>query len=324
MIVSGLCHEAGISAWVALARSLRITIKWWFPSQSANPRLSVETLKPLLSPKTRLVTMGHISNALGTIHPVRAIADLVHTIPGAMLSVDGVAFAPHRPIDVKALDVDIYCFSWYKVFGPHFAQMYVKRSVQDRELTSLGHYFSDKHFLETKLTLGSATYELEHSLTPIVRYLRATGWDQIIAHETKLQEVLLSYLRSRLDIFTIYGEPSSDPQLRVSLVTFRVNGRSSQVVSDYVMNNSPFRIVWGNCWAPRLTYDLLGLGSDGLIRVSFVHYNTMEEVQSFVEFLDEAVCNKMVEGDRAGANMVKSNGFIFGKNRIPRELVVTN
>lgn len=75
------------------------------------------------------MTTGHVSNVLGSIYPVRAIADLVHTIPGAMLSVDGVAFAPHRSIDVKALDVDIYCFSWYKVFGLYISQIYVRWSV---------------------------------------------------------------------------------------------------------------------------------------------------------------------------------------------------
>src|SRR5436853_7177863 len=106
-----------------------------------NTRLSSETLGPLLSPKTRLVTCGHVSNIFGSIHPIRAIADLVHTILGAMLCVDGLAWAPHRPIDVKELDVDFYCFSWYNVFGPHFAQIYAKWSVQNRDMISLNHFF---------------------------------------------------------------------------------------------------------------------------------------------------------------------------------------
>ena len=77
--------------------------------------LTTENLKPLLSEKTALVTCTHASNVLGTIHDVKKIAEMVHTVPGAKLCVDGVALAPHREVDVKALDVDFYAFSWYKV-----------------------------------------------------------------------------------------------------------------------------------------------------------------------------------------------------------------
>ena len=77
--------------------------------------LTVDNLKPLLSDKTALVTCTHASNVLGTIHDVKKIADMVHTVPGAKLCVDGVALAPHREVDVKDLGVDFYAFSWYKV-----------------------------------------------------------------------------------------------------------------------------------------------------------------------------------------------------------------
>lgn len=77
--------------------------------------LTPENLKPLLSEKTALVTCTHASNVLGTIHDVKGIAEMVHTIPGAKLCVDGVALAPHREVNVKALGVDFYSFSWYKV-----------------------------------------------------------------------------------------------------------------------------------------------------------------------------------------------------------------
>ena len=97
---------------------LGLTRKWWTPSltiTTTNPKLDAASLAPLLSPRTRLVTCCHVSNILGSLHNIREIADKVHEVPGAMLCVDGVAYAPHRPIDVKALDVDIYAFSWYKV-----------------------------------------------------------------------------------------------------------------------------------------------------------------------------------------------------------------
>ena len=78
--------------------------------------LTPEDLRPLLSEKTKLVACTHTSNVLGTIHDIRAIADEVHKISGARLCVDGVALAPHREVDVKALGADFYSFSWYKVF----------------------------------------------------------------------------------------------------------------------------------------------------------------------------------------------------------------
>lgn len=121
IIISSLDHEANVSPWVRLAKIHNYTVKWWpAPPASAthaspSPVLTPENLKPLLSKKTALVTCTHASNVLGTIHDVKKIADTVHTIPGAKLCVDGVALAPHREVDVKALGVDFYAFSWYKV-----------------------------------------------------------------------------------------------------------------------------------------------------------------------------------------------------------------
>ena len=299
MIVSNLCHEAGISAWVFLAKKLGITIKWWSPGRSNSPTLDLEKLKSLLSPKTRLVTCNHVSNVVGTIHPIKEIADIVHTVPGAMLSVDGVAFAPHRCIDVKALDVDFYCFSWYKVFGPHMGMIYARRSVQDRDMTSLGHYWLDRHPLENKLGLGTECFELQHGITRIVRYLHEIKWDKIVRHEQQLTEVLLAYLRSKPETYIIYGEPSSDPELRVSLITFSVRGRTSEDIAIQVMNKSNVRIIWGNCYSKRPTEEVLGLGPDGAVRVSFVHYNTVEEIEVFKKVLDDVVFEKtkQVNGD---------------------------
>lgn len=91
-------------------------MKWWMPpSATSDPVLTPENLKPLLSEKTKFVACTHTSNVLGTIHNIKAIAGAVHEVPGAMLCVDGVAYAPHREVDVKALGIDFYAFSWYKV-----------------------------------------------------------------------------------------------------------------------------------------------------------------------------------------------------------------
>ncbi|KAK2592653.1 hypothetical protein QQS21_009652 [Conoideocrella luteorostrata] len=294
IVVSNLCHEASAAAWIALAKDLGIAIKWWAPPAGGDdPCLSVETLKPLLSSKTRIVACNHVSNVVGTIHPIRQVADLVHSIPGAILIVDGVAFAPHRPIDVKAFDVDFYCFSWYKVFGPHVAQLYGRRSVQKRFLQGISHFFlSDMPGLDWRLRLGANSFELEAALVPITRYLKRVGWDNIVAQEALLQDIFLSYLRRRPETFRIFGEKQSNPGKRVPVITFRIIGESCLDVTNTICQKGRFRVVSGNCWAPRPTHDVLGLDEDGLIRVSFVHYNTVAEVKEFCKELDLILTSK--------------------------------
>lgn len=95
-----------------------MNIKWWIPKTKENPKLLASDLKELLSQKTTMVTCTHASNILGTIHDIKAIAEAVHTIPGALLCVDAVAYAPHRQLDMQQLGADFYSFSWYKVGSP--------------------------------------------------------------------------------------------------------------------------------------------------------------------------------------------------------------
>ena len=130
LILSKLDHEANISAWVQIADVRGLSIKWWTSDDKQSPKLDPEVLKALLTERTRLVACTHTSNILGTISDVKKLAEIVHTVPGAMLCVDGVAFAPHRQVDVKALNVDLYAFSWYKVIPP-----LLDRAVSSSSLT---------------------------------------------------------------------------------------------------------------------------------------------------------------------------------------------
>ena len=296
MIVSVLCHEAGVTAWVALAKSLGISIRWWTPAggmgNNRDPKLTVDTLRPLLSSKTTLVCCGHVSNITGTIEPIKEIAELVHTIPGALISVDGVAWAPHRPIDVKELDVDFYVFSWYKVFGPHIAQIYARRRVQQRYLTSLNHYFFEPTALHVRLGLGNSCIELEHGVVPIINYLvDEVGWDSLIAYEELIAAYLLEYLTAHPDLYTVYGSQTADPKIRVSLISFSVNGIASDRVAEEIHETSNFRLITGDCWSPRTVHDVLGLPDYGIMRMSLVHYNTVDEIKAFTEKLDQVVHN---------------------------------
>jgi len=113
IVLSKMEHETNVKPWLHLADRLDLTIKWW---ESPKPELTLtpENLRPLLSPRVKFVACTHVSNILGGIHNVKAIADAVHEV-GALFCVDGVSFAPHRRVDVKAFGIDFYAFSWYKV-----------------------------------------------------------------------------------------------------------------------------------------------------------------------------------------------------------------
>ena len=289
IILSNLDHEANLAPWVQLATWKNLTVKWWIPSASkTNPILEPSDLKKLLTPKTRLVCCTHTSNILGSITNVAAIAETVHTIPGAMLCVDAVAYAPHRAIDVKDLGVDFYSFSWYKVYGPHVAMLYASRAVQ-KEMVSLGHYFKSGETLEEKLGLAGANYEVVQCLPQVIEYLASQPWENIKTYEERIQEILLSYLRSRHDV-QIYGEPSADPDLRVPVLSFVVKGRSSEGIVRAVEERSNYGIRSGHFYSKRLCNDVLGIeGDDGVVRVSLLHYNTEDEVRGLVKVLDEVL-----------------------------------
>lgn len=207
-----------------------------------------------------------------------------------MVCVDGVALAPHRPIDVRELDADFYVFSWYKVFGPHIAQLFARRTIQQRYLTSLNHYFFNPNALSVKLGMGNSCIELEHSAVPITSYLvEHIGWESIVAHEQAITSYLLEYLSANPQLYTVYGSHSSDPNDRVSLISFSVNGVPSNRVAQEIHETSNCRLISGDCWSPRTVYDVLGRGRDGILRVSLVHYNTLDEIKDFIQILDKVV-----------------------------------
>ncbi len=186
-----------------------------------------------MTARTRLVAVTHTSNILGTINPIAEIARRVHA-RGAEIVVDAVAYAPHRAIDVVALDVDYYVFSFYKTYGPHLAMMYGKYEKL-LELDWLYHYFYGREMVPQKLEPGNPNYELAWGAAGVVDYLDALGggsgdraaiaraFDDIAAQEAALSERLLSYLRDRNDV-RILGRRDSAAASRVPTISFKVDG----------------------------------------------------------------------------------------------------
>ena len=163
-----------------------------------------------------------------------------------------------------------------QVYGPHIAVLYASPTART-QVQSLGHYFhAPAKSLETKLGLAASSYELVASIPSILAYFgpdRKETWGAITLHEQKLQAVLLDYLRSRKDV-RIHGEKSDSSDLRVPVVSFNVEGRSSRKIVEEVEKCSDFGIRWGHFYSKRMVDDLLDLKVDGVVRVSMLHYNT--------------------------------------------------
>ncbi|GAB1206725.1 hypothetical protein APSETT445_005424 [Aspergillus pseudonomiae] len=294
LILSKLNHEANSAAWVRIAQRLGLEVKWWSASNPQNPVCDPNDLKQLISEKTRLVACPHTSNILGSIVVVKEIAKVVHQYPRALLCVDGVALAPHRQVDVKDLDVDFYgliiakqAFSWYKVYGPHIAQLYASSRVHD-QIDTLGHFFKGTDTLDLKLNLASATYENVQSIPRVVEYFEpdvSASWEKIAAQEEKLQQIVLDFLNAN-DRVTVYGERSADRNLRVPVISFTVRGTKSQRVVEEVEKRSAYGFRSGHMYSHRLINDIIGLEDveDGVVRIK-------EEMTGLVKVLEEVIAS---------------------------------
>ena len=293
IVVTAFDHESNIGPWRGLEAFGIVTKVWGLDPQTCE--IDLDTLDRLMTPRTRLVAVTHTSNILGTINPIAEIARRVHA-HGAEIAVDGVAYAPHRAIDVVALDVDYYVFSFYKTYGPHLAMMYGKYDKL-LELDGLYHYFYGREMVPQKLEPGNPNYELAWGAAGVVDYLDALGggtgdraaieraFHAIAAQETDLSERLLSYLRDRNDV-RILGRRDSLAASRVPTISFKVEGRDSSEIVRAV-DEVGVGMRFGDFHSRRLVETLGDAGGSGVLRVSMVHYNTLEEVDRLVSRLDQ-------------------------------------
>lgn len=297
VIVTNFDHEANIGPWRQLESRGIILREWKIPTGADMPDL--DDLRALLSPRTKIVAVTHASNIFGTIMPVREIADIVHAA-GAKVCVDGVAYAPHRAIDVQALDVDYYVFAAYKVYGPHHGALYGRYDLLRHDAHNINHYFYGEDKVPNKLEPGNPNYELSAGCSGMLQYLEdfaaahggnETGRAAVEAafavmadHEQALSERLLSYLRGRDDV-TIIGQSASDKALRVPTISFVINGKSSESVVRAV-DPAGIGIRFGDFHSKRLVNSMNLSSGDGVIRVSAVHYNTVEQMDRLIDLLE--------------------------------------
>ena len=268
ILCTKLDHDANVSPWLELAHDRDLTVR--FIDINDDTTLDLDDLERQLTDRTRVVAFPVASNAVGTVTDVRRIAALAHEA-GAIAWADAVHYAPHGPIDVRAYGVDVLICSPYKYFGPHLGLAYGRREL----IESWRPYKVRPAPVEPpgkRFETGTPAYELLAGFVAAVDYVESLGWEAITTWERSLGERFLQGLPSSV---TLHGLPGMEG--RVPTFAFSVEGISAAEAAARLGERGI--AVWhGNYYALEVM-KRLGLEDDGgAVRVGFVHYNTLEEV----------------------------------------------
>jgi cysteine desulfurase family protein (TIGR01976 family) len=276
IVVTRLDHDGNVAPWLELARDLDLVVR----SADLNEEdctVDLDDLQRQLSGRTRVVAFPWASNAVGSISPVRKIVELAHEA-GALAWVDAVHHAPHGPIDVAAVGSDILICSPYKFFGPHLGLFFGRREVVERWRPYKVRPSADEpvaHRFET----GTLPHESLAGFTAAVEYLESLGWDAIQAHEHELGQRFLEGLPSP---YRLYGVPTMEGRVPTFALTHP--DRSPEELAARLGERDI--ASWpGNYYAVELM-ERLGL-PDGTLRIGFVHYNTVDEVDRVLAALQD-------------------------------------
>ncbi len=303
IIVTRLDHDADIAPWLALQEQ-GVVIRW-VDVDPEDCTLNLTDFEKHLSTRTRLVAVGGASNAVGTLNDLKQIIPLAH-MAGARVFVDAVHLAPHAPIDVQLLDCDLLACSVYKFYGPHLGVLYGKYDLLDElpayKVRPSGNRPPDK--FET----GTANHEGIAGACAAIDYLASVGSKYgapfvpqagayagrrqllktamlaIKAYENDLFRHLLRGLEEIKDI-RIYGITElAQLEQRTPTVAFTLPDLTPREIAERLGKESIY--VWdGNYYALALM-ERLGLeGRGGALRVGLAHYNTLEEVERFLDVM---------------------------------------
>ncbi len=293
VVVTRLDHDANVAPWKALAER-GVTIHE-VDVDIEDCTLDMADLEAKLSSRTRLVAVGYASNAVGTINDVARVAELARQA-GALSFIDAVHYAPHGPIDVRALGCDFLACSTYKFFGPHVGVLYGKAEHLERLRPYKVRPASEES--PSKWMTGTQNHEGLAGATAAVDYLASLGgatgqgrradlvraMTTVKAYERGLSERLVAGLLG-IPGLTFYGirEPERFDG-RTPTVSFRMAGRTPRQVAEALSAAGVFATN-GNYYAmgisERLGVEPLG----GMVRIGLAHYNTAEEVDYLLEVL---------------------------------------
>lgn len=299
VVVTQQDHESNHGVWRRMAEARGATVREW-GVDPVSGLLDPDDLYALLGERTRWVFFPHCSNIIGTVNPVAGIVAGIRQRSAARVCVDAVAYAPHHICDLKALDVDMYLFSLYKVFGPHQGLLYVRSDLHE-SLTPQCHFFNvgdaRKHFnpagpqhAQVAASAGVIDYfdalYRHHdgadgvSATDKMQYLHTL----IGEHEADLAQPLLDYLQGSSKI-RLLGKTHVRDQDRAATIAFAPLRQSSQDVVT-AMQGLGIGTESGHFYAYRALSNLGIEPGEGVVRISLVHYNTLDDVDRILIALD--------------------------------------
>src|SRR5713101_867204 len=298
IVVTTLDHDANVAPWRALEEK-DVVIRQ-VDICEADCTLDLDDMKRKITTKTKLVAVGYASNAVGAINPVAQITKLAHDA-GALMFIDAVHYAPHGPIDVKALDCDFLACSPYKFFGPHMGTLYGKRQHLERfkpykvrPATN-----SSPECWET----GTQVQELIAGIAAAVDYIVELGRHCDATVKNRREALLAAYRATRayetglvtrliegllaipnVRIFGITDAKRFDE--RCSTLSFRLGDHHPTAIATFLGDRGIF--TWdGNFYALNLSERLGVEQHGGVLRIGLVHYNTAEEVERLLGALRE-------------------------------------
>lgn len=287
VILTVMEHHSDIVPW-QLARDRRGFTLRVVPMDDEG-RLDLEAYAALLNERTRLVCCCHVSNVLGTVNPVREMARMAHDA-GAYFLVDGAQSVPHFPVDVQELDCDFLAFSAHKLYGPTgVGVLYGKEELLERmpPYQGGGEMIARVTFEKTtferlpfKFEAGTPDYVGTHGLAAAIDYVASIGLDRIAAYEDQLTRHAMARMRE-IEGMRFFGTVEG----KTSVVSFNV-GRIHPMDLGTLLDHLGFAIRTGHHCAQPL---MARCGVEGMARVSFALYNTVEEIDRFVEALQRVV-----------------------------------
>jgi cysteine desulfurase family protein (TIGR01976 family) len=275
ILATKLDHDANVAPWLELARDLGLTVR--LVELGDDTALDLDDLRSKLSDRTRVVAFPLASNAVGTLVDARRVAELAHEV-GALAWADAVHFAPHAPIDVAALGVDVLLCSPYKFFGPHLGLAFGRADVLERWRPYKVRPAGDEP-VGSRFETGTLANELLAGFVAAVDYVGDVGWDAIRAHELALGEQFLAGLPDGWSLHGLATMEGRVPTFAITHATLTPDAVASKLAERKLA-------VWAGDYYALEVMNELGL-PDGAVRIGIAHYNTAGEVDRLLEALRE-------------------------------------
>ena len=275
ILVSRLDHDGGVAPWIELAADRGFVVDWIDVTDDL--RLDFDDLERKLDDRVRVVATVASSNALGTIVDMKRVSELAHTV-GALSWFDAVQYAAHEPVDVQALDCDVFIASAYKFCGPHLGVAYGRHELLESWRPFKARPASNSP-VGRRFEPGTAPYELFAGFSATMAYLESLGgMDVLRAYEHELGQRFLDGLPESA---TVYGEQTMEGRLPTFLLN--LDGVPAAEIAE-TMAARGYGVWAHDSWYSLGLREKLPYPKDA-VRVGLIHYNTAEEIDGFLREL---------------------------------------